>query len=144
MVWTFKAFLELCYAACHHVITDHNLVNMEDALARFHHYRKVFQDEECPVVPTFLLLCQHVAKHYPELIHLFGASNGLCSSITENKHIKAVKEPWQRSNRFNALEQMLVTNQRLDKLAVAQVDFTNQGMLNGTCLDHTSIFRTIS
>jgi hypothetical protein len=29
---------------------------------------------------------------------------------------------------------MLVTNQRLDKLAATQVDFTSHGMLNGTCL----------
>jgi hypothetical protein len=29
---------------------------------------------------------------------------------------------------------MLVTNQRLDKLAAARIDFKNRGMLNGTCL----------
>ena len=33
-----------------------------------------------------------------------------------------------------ALGQMLLTNQRLDKLAAAQVDFTVRGMLEGTCL----------
>ena len=72
--------------------------------------------------------------HYSRLIRMFGAPNGLCSSITESKHIKAVKEPWRRSNRYNALGQMLLTNQRLDKLAAARVDFTSRGMLNGTCL----------
>ena len=49
--------------------------------------------------------------------------NRLCSSITESKHIKAVKEPWCHSNHFKALRQMLVTNQRLNKLAAACVDF---------------------
>ncbi|KAG0693141.1 hypothetical protein DFH29DRAFT_1007609 [Suillus ampliporus] len=68
-------------------------------------------------------------KHYPDLIRLFGALNGLCSSMTENKHIKAVKQPWCRSNRYNALGQMLVTNQRLDKLAALRIDFTKRGML---------------
>jgi hypothetical protein len=29
---------------------------------------------------------------------------------------------------------MLLTNQRLDKLAAAYVDFTDRGMLDGTCL----------
>ncbi|GBE84728.1 hypothetical protein SCP_0607080 [Sparassis crispa] len=29
---------------------------------------------------------------------------------------------------------MLRTNQRIDKLAAARVDFTNRGMLNGSCL----------
>ncbi|OJA12790.1 hypothetical protein AZE42_13399 [Rhizopogon vesiculosus] len=73
-------------------------------------------------------------KHYPILIRLFGAPNGLCSSITETKHIKAVKEPWRRSSRYKALGQMLVTNQRLDKIAAARRDFNNRGMLQGTCL----------
>ncbi|KIM54140.1 hypothetical protein SCLCIDRAFT_137437 [Scleroderma citrinum Foug A] len=62
---------------------------------------------------------QHAMVHYHELIELFGIPNGLCSLITELKHIRAVKEPWRCSNRFNALGQMLVTNQHLDKLAVA-------------------------
>lgn len=72
--------------------------------------------------------------HYVRNIRLFAAPNGLCSSITENKHIKAVKEPWRRSSRFNALGQILLTNQRLDKLSALRVDFTRRGMLTGTCL----------
>jgi hypothetical protein len=68
------------------------------------------------------------------LIRLFGSPNGLCSSITESKHIKAVKQPWRRSNRFRAIGQMLLTNQRLDKLAALRVDYTRRGMLGGTCL----------
>lgn len=59
----------------------------------------------------------------------FGAPNGLCSSITESHHITTVKKPWRRSSRYNALGQMLTTNQRLDKLAGARVDFWNRGML---------------
>ena len=73
-------------------------------------------------------------NHYRHLIQVFGAPNGLCSSITESKHVKAVKEPWRRSNHFNALGQMLLTNQRLDKLAAARVDFENRGMLQGSVL----------
>jgi hypothetical protein len=72
--------------------------------------------------------------HYARNIRLFAAPNGLCLSITENKHIKAVKEPWRRSSRFNALGQILLTNQRLDKLSALQVNFTRRGMLTGTCL----------
>ena len=75
-------------------------------------------------------------KHYPHLIHQFGAPNGLCSSITESKHIKAVKRPYRRTNRFQALGQMLLINQRLDKLTVARADFKACGMLNGTCLSN--------
>lgn len=73
---------------------------------------------------------QHALVHYPELIRLFGAPNGLCSSITESKHIRAVKEPWRRSNRNEALGQMLVTNQRIDQLAAARTDYKDRGMLD--------------
>lgn len=31
--------------------------------------------------------------YYAYVITQFGAPNGLCSSITESKHIKAVKKP---------------------------------------------------
>ena len=72
--------------------------------------------------------------HYQHLIQQFGAPNGLCSSITESKHIKAVKKPWRRSNCFEALGQMLTTNQHLDKLAAAQVDFESCRMLDGSVL----------
>jgi hypothetical protein len=45
-----------------------------------------------------------------------------------------VKEPWWHSNHFEALRQMLLTNQHLDKLAVAHVDFTEYSMLKGISL----------
>jgi len=57
------------------------------------------------------------------------------SSITESKHIRAVKEPWHRSNQNVAIFQMLRTNQHLDQLSAAHVDFTKQGMLSGTLLE---------
>ncbi|KIK77035.1 hypothetical protein PAXRUDRAFT_168038 [Paxillus rubicundulus Ve08.2h10] len=72
--------------------------------------------------------------HYPYLIQQFGASNGLCSSIMESKHISAVKDPYQRTNSYNALNQMLLINQHLDKLAASHVDFGEWGMLKETCL----------
>jgi hypothetical protein len=109
------------------------LKELEDALSRFHAFREVFS----PVRGRkgFSLPRQHSMIHYPALIRLFGAPNGLCSSITESKHIRAVKEPWRRSSRNNALFQMLTTNQRLDQLRAAHVDFTQRGMLNGTLLE---------
>jgi hypothetical protein len=65
---------------------------------------------------------------------MFGAPNGLCSSITESKHIKAVKEPYRHSNCFEAMGQMLLTNQRLDKLMACCVHFAAHSMLDGLCL----------
>ncbi|KAG1874326.1 hypothetical protein F4604DRAFT_1880852 [Suillus subluteus] len=130
MVRAFRALLEFCYLVRRNVVTEDTLNQIQDALRRFHQYRKIFD----VVVPTFSLPRQHSMTHYLDMIRLFGAPNGLCSSITESKHIKAVKEPWQWSSRHNALGQMLVTNQHLDKLAASQVDFDARGMLTGTIL----------
>jgi hypothetical protein len=83
----------------------------------------------------FSLPQQHSIVHYPALIWLFVAPNGVCSSITESKHICVVKEPWCHSSHNNALFQMLMTNQRLDQLAAARVNFTKRGMLDGTLME---------
>ncbi|KAF8836969.1 hypothetical protein BDN67DRAFT_991942 [Paxillus ammoniavirescens] len=123
VVRAFRAFLEFCYLVRRNVITKRTLIQIQDALDRFHQYRTIFS-----------MLSVHAMTHYILLIQLFGAPNGLCSSITEAKHIKAVKELWRRSSRFRALAQMLLTNQRLDKLSAARTDFCRRGMLDGTCL----------
>ena len=133
MMCALRAFLEFCYITQQDIQDSNSLAVLEDALARFHRYQVIFQ--ECGVrVEGFNLPRQHSLIHYLALIHTFGAPNGLCSSITESKHIKAIKEPWWQSNQYEALGQMLLTNQRLDKLAASRADFSNRGMLKGTCL----------
>lgn len=127
MILAVSSFLEFCYLVRRSVVTENDLANIRTALADFHLARKIFI--ETGIRSDFNLPRQHAMVHYPVLITEFGAPNGLCSSITESLHIKAVKEPYRRSNRFNALGQMLLTNQRLDKLAAARVDFTARGML---------------
>ena len=127
------ALLEFCYIARRNVHDTNSLAALDDALQRFHHHRKIFYISGV-CIKGFNLPRQHSLIHYAKLIRAFGAPNGLCSSIMESKHIKAVKEPWRRSSHFEALSQMLLTNQRLNKLAAAWVDFTNHGMLQGTCL----------
>jgi hypothetical protein len=134
MLKTFQAFLEFCYIARADVHDTKTVALLTGALKCFHDYRVIF--EECGVrLDGFALPQQHALSHYPSLIQAFGAPNGLCSSITESKHIKAIKEPWRRSGRYEALGQMLLTNQQLDKLAASHVDFTECGMLHGTCLE---------
>ena len=133
IVRTFAAFLEACYIARREVIDDQDITKFCSARTRFHCYREVFR--ESGVRPEgFSLPRQHSIDHYDQHVMNFGAPNGLCTSITEAKHIKAVKEPWRRSNRFEPLGQMLITNQRLDKLSAARADFAARGMLSGTCL----------
>jgi hypothetical protein len=133
MVRALRAFLEFCYIARRNAIDSNSLLELNDALARFHRYRTIFQ--ECNIRPSgFSLPRQHSMVHYYSLIRSFGAPNGLCSSITESKHIEAVKKPWRRSNRYEALGQILLTNQRLDKIAASRIDFSDRGMLDGTSL----------
>jgi len=128
-----RAFLEFCYIAWCDIHDTHSLAALDNVLQRFHHHREIFCTSGIRT-DGFNLPRQHSLIHYVKLIHAFGAPNGLCSSITESKHIKAVKEPWRRSSRYEALSQMLLTNQRLDKLAAARTDFADHGMLQGTCL----------
>ena len=131
-----RAFLEFCYIARKDVITENNLEELENALSRFHEYRQIFITSGVCGKAIISLPRQHAMVHYHALIRLFGAPNGLCSSIMESKHITAVKVPWRRSNRNQPLAQMLMTNQRSDKLAAARIDFTERGMLQGDLFDN--------
>ncbi|KAM6502974.1 hypothetical protein JOM56_002951 [Amanita muscaria] len=131
MVRAIATFLEFCYLVRWSVITTDDLEKLQELLTRFHKEREIFRAEG--VRPDgFNLPRQHSLKHYCNSIRKFGAPNGLCSSITESRHITAVKKPWRRSSRFNALGQMLLTNQRLDKLAACAIDFRARGMLNSS------------
>src|SRR4030088_1049434 len=125
MVQTMRAFLEFCYIARRDVHDTNSLVALDDALQRFHHYREIF----CTNVRAdgFNLPRQHSLIHYVRLIRTFGAPNGLCSFITESKHIKAVKEPWRRSSRFEALSQMLLIRRRVSSFAADRVYCARRG-----------------
>jgi len=129
MVRCLAAFLEFCYLVRRNTITKTTLEEIGTALADFHRHRVIFI--QTGVRTNFNLPRQHSLGHYRRNIQLFGAPNGLCSSITESKHIKAVKEPWRRSSHFKALGQMLITNQRIDKLSASRVDFISRGLLFG-------------
>lgn len=131
MIQTVSAFLDFCYLVRKDTIDTHALQNLDDALHRFREHRTIFvttgiQNEDNLEPPR-----QHSMDHYSLMIREFGSPNGLCTSITESKHIKAVKEPWRRSNRFQPLQQMLVSNARMDKIAAARVQFEENGMLGG-------------
>ncbi|KAF8817625.1 hypothetical protein BYT27DRAFT_7221428 [Phlegmacium glaucopus] len=109
-------------------ITEATLAAFDNALAKFYTHREIFQ--RSGVRPDgFSLPRQHALSHYRHLIQEFGAPGGICSSITESRHITAVKKPWRRSNRYKALGQMLLINQRLDKLGAARVDFVDRRMV---------------
>lgn len=127
------ALLDFAYLARRPEHDTSALEAMQEALDRFHRHRIVFiragvRDD------NFSLPRQHSLVHYIRSIKLFGSPNGLSSSITENKHIYAVKRPWQASNRHNALGQILVKNDRLLKISSARSEFGARGMMDGDVL----------
>ncbi|KAF8890348.1 hypothetical protein CPB85DRAFT_1377935 [Mucidula mucida] len=108
------ALIDFTYLIRRNDYDKDTLKSLDIALARFHSLRKVF-------IETGVL-------HYWRHIEEFGAPNGLCSSITESQHITAVKRPWRRSSRNRALGQMLLTNQRLDKLYALNMELATVGL----------------
>ena len=132
VVQCFHAYLDFCYIARASTFTQLTLDRLDSALERFHKHRKVFQrlGVRDPTSSGLSLPRQHAMAHYRRHIKNFGAPNGLCSSITESKHIAAVKCPWRRSSRYNAIHQIMETNRRADKLSAARASFTASGMLD--------------
>ena len=137
MVKCLASFMDFCYLVRRNAVTSDMLHAIEETLAQFHHHRDIFIQSGVRI--DISLPRQHALKHYPRSIRLFGSPNGLCSSMTESKHIKAVKEPWRRSSRYKALVQMLRTNSRMDKMAFARRVFTGQGMMAGTTSSYTAM-----
>jgi hypothetical protein len=122
--------MDACYIARRNAITGPALQHFQSCVKKFHALRNIFI--ELGVRTSISLPRQHALDHYFYAIQLFGSPNGLCSSITESKHIKSVKEPWRRSSRYRALIQMLRTLVRMDKMEALRRKLTKMGMLVGT------------
>ena len=123
-----RTFLEACYITRRQDIDVKALDRLDDVLEQFKELREVFRVPDVRE-KGFALPCMHSMFHYRRQVEDFGAPGGLCSSITESRHVTAVNKPYRRSNKYEALGQMLITNQRLDKLAAMRSDFSARGML---------------
>ncbi|KAE9400903.1 hypothetical protein BT96DRAFT_1095902 [Gymnopus androsaceus JB14] len=121
------SFLHFCYLVRRTDFTEDTITEIQSEIHQFNHFRQIFISSG--VREHFSIPRMHSMPHYPYLILEFGAPNGVCSSITESRHITAVKKPWRRSNRYNALSQMLLTNQRNDKLAALRSELAEHGLM---------------
>ena len=128
--------MDAFYIARRNAIDSHSLGRLQEAVESFYEMRSVFI--EAGVRSTISMPRQHALKHLCHAIHLFGSPNGLCSSITESKHIQAVKKPWRRSSRYRALTQMLRTLERMDKMLALYLRLEEIGMLEGFCFGASS------
>jgi hypothetical protein len=128
MVKCLVSFLEACYITQCQDIDTKALDRLDKVLDQFKKLREVFR---VPGIRAkgFSLPRMHSIFHYCCQIEDFGAPGGLCSSITESRHITAIKRPWRQSNKYEALGQMLLINQQLDKLIAMCSDFCARGML---------------
>ncbi|KAF8274732.1 hypothetical protein EI94DRAFT_1768565 [Lactarius quietus] len=130
-----KALMKVCFSAAmsRQLQLNEDILDQIDwAVTCFHEEHKIFK--ECRVCEDFSLPRQHSISHYRSLIQQFGATNGVCSSITESKHKESVKGPFCHSSHNESIGKMLLTNQCLDRLAAAHVIFTACGMLKGLLL----------
>ncbi|KAH9039755.1 hypothetical protein EDB84DRAFT_1587671 [Lactarius hengduanensis] len=130
MVHCIAAFMDACYITRRNAINSPSLEHLRDCVKTFHRLRAIFVETGARI--SLSLPCQHALEHFYNAIHLFGSPNGLCSSITESKHIRAVKEPWRRSSRYLALTQMLRTLLHMDKISVLRQRLQDSGMLQGS------------
>ena len=92
MVHCISAPMDACYIACWNAITAPALEHFQESVEQFHKLRNIFITTG--VQASILLPHQHALSHFHYAMQFFGSPNGICSSITELKHIKAVKEPW--------------------------------------------------
>jgi hypothetical protein len=140
IVECFVALLNFAYLARRNVHDTATIRKMGHALDRFHDARVFF--EEAGIRDDgngFNLPRQHGLVHYTWGIHMFGSPNGLDSSITENKHIEAVKEPYRRSNRNNPIDFILTANTRKQKLSAARAEFGRKGMLDRSPMEDAGL-----
>ncbi|KIM36125.1 hypothetical protein M413DRAFT_31879 [Hebeloma cylindrosporum] len=124
MVQCLATFMDTCYIARRNAITGPALQHFQSCVEKFHALRNIFI--ESGVRTSISLPRQHALDHYVYAIQLFGSPNGLCSSITESKHIKA----------------MLRTLVRMDKMEALRRKLTKLGMLAGTTSSYMAQTKT--
>ncbi|KAF8808754.1 hypothetical protein BYT27DRAFT_7255218 [Phlegmacium glaucopus] len=141
MICAVSAFMEFCYLVRQSQIDESILFRIDAAVQRYHEEHQIFIT--LGIHNHFDLPHQHSLLHYQSLNQMFGAPNGVCSSITKSKHIKAVKQPWQHSSQNNAISQMLLMNQQVDKLAAACINFEECGMLTSVQGNPTTMWHPL-
>lgn len=130
MVKCVATFLNICYIIQLNTISldiiNNQLTNTLDQYNQYHHIFVTMG-----ICEHFNLPHSHAQSHIIQAIQLFGSPNGLCSSITESKHIEAVQ-----SARYKALKQMLVIHAWTEKMHAVGAAFAMCCMLVGLSLEY--------
>ncbi|TFY57388.1 hypothetical protein EVJ58_g7052, partial [Rhodofomes roseus] len=109
-----RALLDFVYLAQLPAHTSTTLDRLDDALARFHANKAVF--EALGIRDHFNFPKLHSLQHYVSGIKLFGTADGTNTAQSEHLHITLAKDPWRKSNRKDEYPQMTTTVVRLEQI----------------------------
>jgi hypothetical protein len=108
-----RALLDFVYLAQYPIHTDDTLLLLEDALDRFHQNKSIFVD--MGICDSFNLPKLHFAKHYVELVKLFGTTDNYNTEYTERLHIDLAKHAYAATNYKDEFTQMTIWLERKEK-----------------------------
>ncbi|KAM6491507.1 hypothetical protein JOM56_013076 [Amanita muscaria] len=109
-----RALLDFVYFSQYPIHTATTLSLLQDALARFHENKSIFQDLQ--IRDNFNIPKLHFASHYVELIKLFGTTDNFNTQYTERLHIDLAKDAYAATNHKDEYEQMTVWLHRREKV----------------------------
>ena len=102
------------YLAQYSIHTDDTLVLLEEALDRFHENKSIFVD--MGIRDSFNLPKLHFAKHYMDLVKLFGTTNNYNTEYTKRLHIDLAKHAYAATNYKDEFTQMTIWLERKEKV----------------------------
>lgn len=114
LVRSVRALLDFLYLAQYPIHTDETLNLLEDALSRFHQNKYIFVD--LGIREGFNIPKLHFARHYVELIKLFGTVDNFNTEYTERLHIDLAKDAYLATNFKDEFSQMTMWLERKEKI----------------------------
>jgi Plavaka transposase len=114
LIRVIRALLDFVFIAQYPIHTDDTLVLLEDALDRFHENKSIFVD--LGIRDSFNLPKLHFAKHYVEVIKLFGTTDNYNTEYTERLHIDLAKHAFAATNYKDEFTQMTIWLERKEKV----------------------------
>ncbi|QRV74502.1 Zn-finger protein [Ceratobasidium sp. AG-Ba] len=129
-----RALIDFAHLAHTPRLTEIELTEMKQALARFHRAKRILV--QLRVVKKMKLFDKiaklHMLSHYPDDIRELGTLDGYSTEAPEHLHIIYVKIPWRLSNRRDPLPQMMRYVQRLEAIQLQRTAMDNHlGKLEG-------------
>lgn len=114
LVRSVRALLDFLYLSQYPIHTDKTLDLLEDSLSRFHQNKYIFVD--LGIRDGFNIPKLHFARHYVELIKLYGTTDNFNTEYTERLHIDLAKDAYQATNFKDEFSQMTLWLERKEKV----------------------------